>query len=454
MNRIARGIGANVYAQASTVATQLLSVPLLLTAWGPERYGTWLMLLTVAAYLGLFEFGFTGVAMNRMIMGIAAGKADMAMVSYQSAFVLILGVGVVLSAVAVPVGIGIAAPVAGWLGIDAADVLPAALMIVMQVIAQMLVVLLCGVYQAEQRYAQSTIWTNTARLIEFALVSAGAVWLKAGFMELLAVIALTRLGLVLAMYTHACQFAPWARVGLRHASLHDLREMLLPAIAMLAFPFGNALNLQGIVLLAGTLFGPVVVAHFSAMRTLARIPYQLSQLVNLALAPEIGRLYGEGKTLALRSLYRRSTAGCIALAVLSSGALYVLGDWICRFWTHGKLLPEHPDYEWLLLAAVVNSLWYTGSLMFTSTNNHTRYSLLYLGANAAGLLVAWLAGKSIGSSAVALGVLATEVVLFLALLPRIRVFVRSGMVVPKPASSVASTASSTAASDAAPHAAP
>lgn len=433
MNRIARGIGANVFAQATTVATQLLSVPLLLAAWGPERYGTWLMLLTVAAYLGLCEFGFTGVAMNRMIMSIAAGNADTAVVSYQSAIAMISCVAVGLSVIAVPVGLGLAAPVASWAGIAPSEVLPVGLMIVVQVIAQMLVLLLCGVYQAEQRYAESTIWVNAARLIEFALVSAAAVILHAGFLVLLALIAVTRVGLVLWMYIRAHGFAPWARFGLQRASRHDLREMLWPAIAMLAFPFGNALNLQGIVLLAGTMFGPAAVAHFAAMRTLARVPYQISQLVNLALAPEIGRLYGEGKTLALRSLYRRSTAGCIVLAVGSSGALYLLGDWICQYWTHGKILPAYPDYVWLLLAAVVNSFWYTGSLMYTSTNNHTRYSVVYLAGNAAGLLVAWLAGGTLGTPAIALGVLATEIVMFLALLPRIHGFVRSGIVAPTPA---------------------
>ncbi|WP_439672257.1 Polysaccharide biosynthesis protein C-terminal domain-containing protein [Cupriavidus necator] len=432
MNRIARGIGANVFAQVSTVATQLLSVPLLLAAWGPDRYGTWLMLLTVAAYLGLLEFGFTGVAMNRMIMNVAAGKVEPAAVSYQSALALILGVGVVLLVAAIPVGIGLAVPVASWAGMAAAEVLPAGLMIVVQVVAQMLVMLLCGVFQAEQRYAESTVWTNAARLVEFTLVAVMAMFLKAGFTALLTMMAATRLVLVLVMYVRVHSFATWAQFGLGLASRKDLREMLLPAIAMLAFPFGNALNLQGIVLLAGTMFGPAAVAVFSAMRTLARIPYQLAQLVNLALAPEIGRLYGEGKTTALRSLYRRATAGCVTLAVLSSGALYVTGDLISRYWTHGKLMPAHPDYGWLLLAAVVNSLWYTGSLMFTSTNNHTRYSLLYLGSNAAGLLIAYLAGRVLGSSAIALGVLATEVVLFLALLPRIRGFARSGIAAATP----------------------
>ena len=196
--------------------------------------------------------------------------------------------------------------------------------------------------------------------------------------------------------------------------------MLVPAIALLAFSLGGALNLQGIVLLTGTLFGPVAVAHFSAMRTLARVPYQLSQLVNLALAPEIGRLYGEGKAHALRSLYRRATAGCILLAATSSLALYLAADVICRYWTHGKLQPVEPDFGLLLAAAVVNSLWYTGSLMFTSTNNHVRYAVVYLAANASGLAIALMAGPLLGTAGAALGVLGTEVLLLVALLPRLR----------------------------------
>ena len=76
MNRIARSIGANVFAQASTVATQLLTVPLLLMAWGPERFGAWIMMATIAAYLSLADLGFTGVALNRMIMCIAADNAS------------------------------------------------------------------------------------------------------------------------------------------------------------------------------------------------------------------------------------------------------------------------------------------------------------------------------------------------------------------------------------------
>lgn len=433
MNRIARSIGANVFAQASTVATQLLTVPLLLMAWGPERFGAWIMMATIAAYLSLADLGFTGVALNRMIMCIAADNARSAAVSFQSALLLLVVVGTVLTAAAVPIGLLLGAPVAGWFGLARAEVAPALVMIALQASLQMLAVLLCGVFQSERRYAESTLWMNVARLLEFALVVIGALVFKAGFAVLLGVIAAVRVLLVLVLYLRSRTFAAWSVAGFALASWRELREMLVPAIALLAFSLGGALNLQGIVLLTGTLFGPVAVAHFSAMRTLARVPYQLSQLVNLALAPEIGRLYGEGKAHALRSLYRRATAGCFLLAATSSLALYLAADVICRYWTHGKLQPVEPDFGLLLAAAVVNSLWYTGSLMFTSTNNHVRYAVVYLAANASGLAIALMAGPLLGTAGAALGVLGTEVLLLVALLPRLRGFSREGMAAPRSA---------------------
>src|SRR5437868_11226181 len=154
-------------------------------------------------------------------------------------------------------------------------------------------------------------------------------------------------------------FAPWAEIGLGARSRQEIREMLVPALTSLAFPIGNAMNIQGITLCAGFVLGPAYVAYFSAMRTLSRIPYQLGQLISQALSPEIGRLYGQRNADGLRALYRHALFGSVLLASATALGLYLAGDWICNYWTHGKIVPLHPDYSWLLLAAVANSLWVT-----------------------------------------------------------------------------------------------
>ena len=427
MERILRGIGANALGQAVTIVTQLLSVPMFLAAWGPERYGTWLMVIAVPVYLGLADLGFTGVAVNRINMSIAAGNQRAAVVCYQSALVLLLAIGAVLAGLSMLLGAAFGNAIQGWTGLAGGAAVLAMLMIAIQVSTYMLALLSHGVFWSAGRYAEATMWFNLFRLLEFGALAAGVLLFDGGFLLLLTLLAIVRVLLVIVMYRRMMAFAPWARVGVSAFSRAEVREMLLPALALNAFPIGNALNMQGMVLCAGFVFGPAFVAYFSAMRTLSRIPYQLGQLISQALSPEIGRLYGQRNATALRALFRHALTASVGLATACGIFLYVAGEWICQLWTHCKISPIHPDYSWLLAAAVVNSLWHTASVMVTSTNNHARLSLVYLGANVAGLLIAVVGGKLFGQPAVSFGVLATELLILLVLLPQIHGFARHGL---------------------------
>ncbi len=427
MERILRGIGANALGQAVTIVTQLLSVPMFLAAWGPERYGTWLMVIAVPVYLGLADLGFTGVAVNRINMSIAAGNQRAAVVCYQSALALLLAIGALLAGVAMLLGAAFGNAIQGWTGLAGGAAVLAMLMIAIQVSTYMLALLSHGVFWSAGRYAEATMWFNLFRLLEFGALAAGVLLFDGGFLLLLTLLAFVRVLLVIVMYRRMMAFASWARVGVSAFSRAEVREMLMPALALNAFPIGNALNMQGMVLCAGFVFGPAFVAYFSAMRTLSRIPYQLGQLISQALSPEIGRLYGQRNATALRALFRHALTASVGLASACGVFLYIAGEWICQLWTHGKIAPIHPDYSWLLAAAVVNSLWHTASVMVTSTNNHARLSLVYLASNAAGLLIAVVGGKLFGQAAVSFGVLATELLILLVLLPQIHGFARHGL---------------------------
>ena len=53
--RIARGLAANIAGTVLTVIIQLVSVPVLLGAWGVDVYGEWLILSAVPLYLALSD---------------------------------------------------------------------------------------------------------------------------------------------------------------------------------------------------------------------------------------------------------------------------------------------------------------------------------------------------------------------------------------------------------------
>ena len=70
---LGRGLGSNSYGQLVSLVVQFATVPLLLTVWKVERYGLWLTLATVPAYLSMSDFGFAMAAANDMSMAVARG---------------------------------------------------------------------------------------------------------------------------------------------------------------------------------------------------------------------------------------------------------------------------------------------------------------------------------------------------------------------------------------------
>ena len=73
--RIARGLAANTGGVAVTVLIQLLTVPVLLAAWGVDVYGEWLVLSAIPTYVALSDLSFSSVAGNSMVMLVAQGRS-------------------------------------------------------------------------------------------------------------------------------------------------------------------------------------------------------------------------------------------------------------------------------------------------------------------------------------------------------------------------------------------
>jgi hypothetical protein len=66
IRRIKHGFGANVYGQMVIVIIQLAGVPILLSAWGTQVYGEWLILASIPTYLSMADLGFSQSAGNDM----------------------------------------------------------------------------------------------------------------------------------------------------------------------------------------------------------------------------------------------------------------------------------------------------------------------------------------------------------------------------------------------------
>lgn len=416
-----RNLGANAYGQLITVAIQLVSVPLFLHYWGVELYGEWLILSAIPAYLSLSDIGFASVAANDMTMRVAKGDQQGALVVYQSIWIFICAVSLLIGCF-----------VWGLIFYFPVDTLFSLSHISAEQTSQVLFVLMLYVlvglqggvlsagYRAAGHYAYGAILNNTVRLVEW-LISMLVLALGGGVLVVAMAILIVRLlGTVVLWITLRMQ-TPWLSLGFHSASLQTIRILFKPAIAFMAFPLGLAFSLQGMVLAIGMLLGPAAVAIFSAYRTLTRLLVQMITMLNQSVWPEISAAYGAGKMDVVTKLHRKGSSVTFWIALASVVGIWQMGEWIIGVWTHHAFQKHHVLLALLLATTFLNVLWQTSWVVLMATNMHQKISIMFIASAAGGLAISTLLIPQMGING-------AGVALVIAELPLLYLTINSGLV--------------------------
>jgi O-antigen/teichoic acid export membrane protein len=364
MRRILLGVGAGAFGQAVTIVIQLFSLPLFLICWDTPTYGSWLMLSAVPGYVLMADVGMLQLAGNEMMM--AMGRSDVAEANlvFQSAqlFMTIVcgSLGVLLTLVA------LWGPLPNFI---TADQRIAMVALFYTVLLSMFGGLSDAVFKATGRFGLGLMLNYVIRLLEWAGNIAG-LFLFGNFAGVAIMGLLVRLlgtGVGIFVAQGGDSGLEW---GTRRASKKEIRKMLGPALSFMAFPLANALSFQGMTLLVGALMGPASVAIFSTYRTIARIAVQVTGIFSISLWPEFGRLFGQGGSRALESLYRHSALLGAVQALGLSALLYFIWPWLLEAWTHGRIELEPSLMSWMLVYAAVAGVYHVPRVLLQSTNQH------------------------------------------------------------------------------------
>jgi O-antigen/teichoic acid export membrane protein len=409
LSRLTKGLGAQGYSQVVQIFIRLAEVPLLLGLWGAQLYGEWLMLAAIPFFLTIFDGGFAGAASREMSIRSGAGSRHGALSIFQSTwiFLLLVSLGFVLLAlVAVQV-----VPLHEWLGfkvMDPGTVKLVTVLLVAYVLIGFQTELVFGGFYCEGRYPMGMGLFATVQLMEFGGLAL-AVGLGGGPMEAAIGCLVGRVGGLFLMRLGLYHAIPWLRFGWHTAAIGEVKRLAAPAFASLAFPLGNALNIQGMRLIVGLSFGQPAVVVFSTLRTLTRLSMQPASVINSLIEPEMSFAYGGNRHDFFHNLFNRSCQVALWLCVASCLALGVMGEKVLGIWTHGKVAMDWPLYALLLLCTAANSVWYTALMAAYATNRHVRVALVYssvYGGAAFGL--AYIFAKFFGLAGVGLALLLSE----------------------------------------------
>ncbi len=415
--RVFQALAANTFGQAITIGAQLLLTPLYFSSWGAAQYGEWLLLSTIPAYLVMVDIGLGSAAANEMAMQTGAGNYEQAQRTFWGAVRLCHLVAMVTLAIA-----GCLAWLANLvpelprhhIARDEASAI--VLLLGVGVALNFYLGLVAAGFRSSGKNALGIFYANTLRLLEFGL-AAGLLLLQVTPLFMCLGLALARaLGLLVQTLLLRSGCGWIFRPG--HAvDRHLLSRLIRPSLSFLALPLGNALALQGPVLIMGLLFGSTAVATFSTLRTLSRIPLQITNVFNASIWPEMSAAFGAGNLALLRKLHQQSWLATVLLGLAASISIVVLGKAMMGFW-----LGRDGVYDATMLMALTSmasfaSVWGVSAVVLTAINAHTRLVVAYLLANFCALGLAYLLGQWLGMQWFLLPLVLAELVMLCVVYP-------------------------------------
>lgn len=370
--RLLSGAGAYGYAQVVTIVTQLTGVPIFLSFWDMEIYGTWLILCAAPIYIAIADFGIATIAGNKMTMLYADKKFTEANVVFQSSLFMcsIILVFLSLFSICIAVAYQVLASVKF-------EHMIALLMLVFAALLALIGNLFDALFKSVGKYALGTVLVTTSRLMEWLFSIAGvAFW---GSIEAAALgFLIGRIFMTLVNWFISVRTVNVYQWSFKNSSNVQIRTLLKPSLAFMAFPLGNAINLQGITMLIGLVLGPTAVVVYNTYRTVSRILVQSVQLVTKPIWPELSAAFGSRDRLKVKQLVRVMSLYSFGFTFLGSILLYYFGDLLISSWTMGQVKFYEDVYFCVLAAALASACSQIFITLIVSTNNHINFCKFYI----------------------------------------------------------------------------
>eukprot|EP01035_Chromulina_nebulosa_P019690 gene19690-25610_t len=379
LNTVANGVGI-----ALNLSVQLISVAVLATQWGVDKYGTWLLFTTIPTYLALTDLGFFQAATNDIAIQVGAGDQNAALRTFHSITALF--------AVTCSIVISVASICALMLYYG-----------IVQSPTWTRVPL--AAFRGTGNYARGSLLFDTCGFLEVCsmLVS---VLCGAGFIGAITTSIAIRILILIIYNILLVKTVPWITLGVKNASSADIGRLFYPAVGALGLPAALTINLQGTLLIIGALISPAAVAIFGTVRTATRIVVQVSAVVNRATMPEVSKSIGSQSNESLKKIIGINIL-VISLILIPGGIFFSLtGVALVKLWSNGHIVPSIEFVALMSVAMVIHGIWYMISNLILAANEHLAMTakLLLASAGSVGFVAVGCRLAGLNGAAFGLGI--------------------------------------------------
>lgn len=387
------------------IVGQLLAPPLLLSFWGTDVYGEWLLITSIPMFLSVADLGFTDASAADMSMEIARGNKDRVQKIFQSTLLLTIITMSICCFLASGV-LFLEELRIGEIHFNRIDIVVAYMFVVY---SALLVIsrFFLGTLKAGGFYARSTMIYDGIQFLELVFLviavssHASLILCATGYVA----IRLVNIGALLVLQKREM---PWLKLGVDQAERSEVARLFAPAMAAMAIPLAMALNFQGMVWIAGSALGPTAAAVVGTVRTAARVIIQLIGIFSRAAMP----LYSVSVATADqkgRRLIQRINAG-LTLFLLVPGciAFAVFGQRLILLWTHGRIVSEESFLALMAVATALHGMWFFRSTLLLAINQHTRFAVFLTLFTLVSLLAGAPAAKAWGLDGIGAAMIGVE----------------------------------------------
>jgi O-antigen/teichoic acid export membrane protein len=394
------------------ILIQIAAVPIYLRGFGTTVYGEWLVLSAIPLYLSVSDFGFASVSANQATREAAIGDLARARGTMRSAWLMVTLLSAALLAV---VGLLIPFVPFGFLpvrAIPSGDQRWILLLLIGYVLATLQSSFVEGCFRAGGRFPLGIIMANFLRLAEFVAAALVALWTRNPVAVAAALFGARAIGQ--AAYALALRrLVPELTLGFRDAHLARLRELAVPALAFLSFPLGNALAVQGMVMVTAAELGAAAVVTLNALRVMANLLRHISGVVYNGVLPEVTAAVALEDRDRARRLVNTSFAVTLLVAALCAVVLAAAGNTMLAIWTDGRIRASSVLIVAMLATVLADLPWLAWSLLLLARNEHQLLGALYAGSCLLAVFAAELLLPRLGLLAVPLALFLIDVIVYL-----------------------------------------
>lgn len=384
LSRLRKVFSVGLLSNALTLLTNFIIPPLFISQLGTERYGAWLYLFTIPTSLAMFDLGVSAAFSTEVYRLHATGQREAATRAFKTGVKVIGGLMlVVLSVAGALVGLR-------YMSHGGAELHATIALLCAYVLSGFLSELLSSSFKIAGLYHRFQAIGLVGKSLEIGVLLLLIPLNDFRYMAL--AMLLVRLSTMAINTTLALRLTPDLARGSWRGFM-PFRHLVLPSLMYAINPLIMFLALQVPLLIIAPAAGLAAVVTYTTVRTLTRLPLQVSNQLSMSLYTEFTRLDAAGQHGTSHNLYRKGLWLIMALfiAVALGGAW--LGDEVYAWWL--KQVP--PDFlvlfGLLLCESVFESVMRHRSSLSSATNQHARDTLFQLGAVGLSVGAMWVSAQ-------------------------------------------------------------